>query len=92
MRPLHTAQRTGGRRKSQWAVIGAGSVLAVLAVVVGSARPRPPIAGPTVEVSPGLYRHSFVDVAVPPSAVLALLTIIVLTGGIAYSCRTRPAP
>lgn len=89
MRPLHTAQRTGGRRKSQWAVIGAGSVLAV---VVGSARPHPPIAGPTVEVSPGLYRHSFVDVVVPPSAVLALLTIIVLTGGIAYSCRTRPAP
>lgn len=78
--------------KRQWGIIGVGGILAILALVIGSSHPNPPIAISTVEVSPGFYRHSFVDMILPPSAVLAFLTIVVLTGGIAYFSRTRPAP
>lgn len=78
--------------RRQWGILVAGGVLALLVVVIRTVRPHPPIALPMVEVSPGLYRYTFIDAVVPPSAVLAFIAISVLTGVIAFSCRTRSAP
>ena len=73
--------------KRQGLILIVGAVSIVLMMSFGTARLRPPVAGPIVEDAPGHYAASFTDAVMPLWVVLASLGLAVLTGTFAYRSR-----
>lgn len=78
--------------KTQWGAVALGAS-SILVLNLSATHHQPQIAGPPVEVSPGVYRQSLtVSVTVPKWAMVTSVALFGLAGAFLYVGRMRGAP